>query len=153
MNFTAGLIFALSAVLGSSTPASAASVVTPPVPQPQTAEQYVRAYFADEPVMIEVARCESTFQQFDKDGSVHRGVVNDKDIGIMQINEHYHAETADKLGLDIYTLQGNVAYAQYLYDKEGTAPWSSSEACWGKTAAAKAVKTAKSADLAAANNI
>ena len=56
----------------------------------------------------------------------------------MQINEHYHSATAAKLGLDIYTIQGNVAYAQYLYQKEGTQPWSSSKPCWGKTAQALA---------------
>jgi hypothetical protein len=57
----------------------------------------------------------------------------------MQINEHYHSATAAKLGLDLYTIQGNVAYARYLYDKQGTAPWSSSQPCWGKVAKALAL--------------
>lgn len=102
------------------------------MPKATTVEEYVRAYFADAPIMAKVAFCESTFRQFDKDGSVHRGVVNNKDVGLMQINEYYHLDTAEKLGLDIYTIQGNVAYARYLFEKEGTTPWLSSSPCWGK---------------------
>jgi hypothetical protein len=136
MNFTAGLVIALSAVLGGTTPASAATI-TPPVPQPQTVEQYVETYFDDEPIMVAIAGCESHFTQYDADGSVYRGKINNLDVGVMQINEHYHSATATKLGLDLYTIQGNTAYAQYLYQKEGTAPWSSSQACWSKSAAAK----------------
>jgi len=53
----------------------------------------------------------------------------------MQINELYHADEAKALGYDIYTIQGNVAFARYLYDKQGTKPWMSSSACWSKTSA------------------
>ncbi len=95
-------------------------------------ESKVREYFKDIPIMIEVARCESTFTQFDKDGSVHRGVVNDADVGVMQVNEHYHLNTALKKGIDIHTLEGNLQYARDLYQKEGTVPWNSSSPCWGK---------------------
>lgn len=108
-----------------------------PMPATQTVEQYVREYFADTPIMIEIARCESRFKQFDKDGSIHRGVVNDQDLGVMQVNEFYHGITAKKLGLDLYGIQGNVAYAKYLYEKEGTQPWISSSPCWSKSKVAK----------------
>ncbi len=108
-----------------------------PMPATQTVEQYVREYFAEDPIMIEIARCESRFKQFDKDGSIHRGVVNDLDLGVMQVNEIYHGTTAKKLGLDLYTIQGNVAYAKYLYDKEGTQQWISSSPCWSKSKVAK----------------
>lgn len=94
----------------------------------------VRSYFADTPVLGEIAKCESEFMQFNKDGSVHRGIVNSKDVGVMQINEHYHLETAKDLGYNIYTLQGNMDYAKYLYDQEGVAPWSASAPCWKKSA-------------------
>ena len=107
------------------------------MPAAQTVEQYVRGYFADEPIMIEIARCESRFKQFDSDGSIHRGVVNRSDLGVMQVNEYYHGKVADKLGLDLYTIQGNVAYAKYLYDKEGVQPWMSSSPCWSKSKVAK----------------
>lgn len=95
-------------------------------------EEYVRQYFSDIPIMIQVAKCESHFRQLDKDGDIHRGVVNHADVGVMQINEFYHLDTSQKKDLDIYTLEGNTAYARDLYEREGTAPWSSSKACWGK---------------------
>lgn len=95
-------------------------------------EQYVRQYFSDIPIMIQIARCESTFRQLDTDGDIHRGRVNSADVGVMQINEFYHQGKAEKEGLDIHTLPGNVAYARDLYERQGTQPWISSKACWGK---------------------
>jgi hypothetical protein len=135
MPFAANFALAVSLALsGSSAPAPAPLAIMPPV---QTVEQYVREYFSDTPIMIEVARCESRFKQFDNDGSIHRGVVNNLDLGVMQVNEYYHGKTAIKLGLNLYTIQGNVAYAKYLYEKEGTQPWSSSSPCWNKSKVAK----------------
>jgi hypothetical protein len=49
----------------------------------------------------------------------------------MQINEKYHAEKAVELGINIYTLEGNVEFAKYLYDTFGSKPWKSSSKCWG----------------------
>ena len=101
------------------------------VENPLTLKEYVQAYFAETPVLAEVARCESGFRQVDaKDGQVLRGVVNKADVGLMQINEAYHGEKAKSLGLDLETVDGNLAYAKYLYDKEGTKPWSASAKCW-----------------------
>lgn len=130
-----GLSLAFSAALMPST-GTIAQNVQQPMPQAQTIEQYVSTYFADEPIMIAIARCESRFRQYNTDGSVLRGEQNGKDVGVMQINEYYHSAVADKLGLDLYTLQGNTAYAHYLYSKQGTSPWSASEPCWGKSKAA-----------------
>lgn len=98
--------------------------------QPMTLEDHVRDYFKDSPEMAEIARCESHFRHFLPNGKVIRGKVNRFDIGLMQINELYHAEKATKLGYDIYTLEGNLAYAKWLYDEEGLLPWSSSSKCW-----------------------
>lgn len=95
-------------------------------------EEYVRNYFADIPIMIQIARCESTFRHLSKDGEVHRGKVNNKDVGVMQINEYYHLDTSRKKDYDIYTIEGNTAYARDLYEREGTRPWNSSKPCWGK---------------------
>lgn len=61
-----------------------------------------------------------------------RGAQNPKDVGICQINEQYHKEKAEELKYDIYTTKGNVAYAKYLYDTQGTKPWVWSQACWDK---------------------
>ncbi len=95
-------------------------------------EDYVREYFSDIPVMIDIARCESTFRHYDKNGNVLRGVVNKSDIGVMQINTYYHGETAEKKGIDLYTLEGNLAYARDLYKRQGVKPWVHSSKCWNK---------------------
>jgi len=95
-------------------------------------EAYVKAQYADEPILVDIARCESTYRQFDKSGNILRGEVNSADVGVMQINEKYHADEAVKLGLNIYTTEGNVAFAKYLYKKYGGDPWSSSEGCWSE---------------------
>ncbi len=100
---------------------------------PQSLEEYVREYYKDDPILAEVARCESTFRHLDEDGSILRGVVNSQDIGVMQINLYYHADTAEELGYDLRSLEGNLAYAQALYEKQGTQPWSASKPCWGKS--------------------
>ena len=102
-------------------------------------ETRVREYFADIPLMAEVSRCESRFRQFESDGSVFRGKINDRDVGVMQINEYYHLERAKKLGFDLYSLEGNMAYARLLYKEQGAQPWVSSSPCWKKTEVAKAV--------------
>jgi hypothetical protein len=80
--------------------------------------------------MAEVAYCESTFRQFGEDGQPLRGHVNKADVGVMQINETVHLATATKMGLDLETLDGNLAYARHLYRTQGTAPWVYSAHCW-----------------------
>ena len=98
-------------------------------------EQIVRTYFRDIPVMIQVARCESTFRHTLADGSVLKGKVDPRDTGVMQINKGYHGATAQKLGLDLHDIYDNMEYARYLYEKQGTQPWSASSPCWGRTLA------------------
>lgn len=135
MPFAAGLALAVSLVLNAGSAGTVAPAAPTRMPSSQSPQEYVESYFSDIPVMIDIASCESHFTQYDKDGSVYRGTVNHSDIGIMQVNEYYHADTAAKLGLDLYTMQGNVAYARYLFEKEGTQPWVSSKPCWGPKAA------------------
>jgi len=95
-------------------------------------EAYVRDYFKDTPILAEIAKCESTFRQFDKEGKPLRGKVNNGDVGLMQINTYYHGERAIKNGFDIYTIDGNLGYAKFLYSKSGDAPWIHSSKCWKK---------------------
>jgi len=95
--------------------------------------QYVKEYFSEAPIMAEVARCESTYRHLNLSGDVLRGNVNTADVGVMQINERYHGKQASDLGVDIYTLEGNLAYAKYLYEKEGLRPWRSSAKCWNQS--------------------
>lgn len=103
------------------------------VSKPLTTEDAVNQYFSDLPIMVDIAHCESRFRQTDKAGNIFRGEVNHYDVGVMQINELYHLEDSKKLGYDIYTLKGNMAYARYLYEKQGARPWMSSSPCWAQS--------------------
>lgn len=85
--------------------------------------------------MIQVARCESTFRHTLEDGSVLRGKVDSADTGVMQINKRYHGTTAAELGLNLENIYDNMAYARYLYENQGTRPWSASAPCWDRTVA------------------
>jgi len=95
-----------------------------------TTEETIRKEFADIPLMIEIARCESEFRQFNKNGTVLTGYVDPRDTGVFQINTYYHLNTSQQLGLDIFTLKGNMAYARWLYEREGSRPWNASKPCW-----------------------
>lgn len=97
---------------------------------PFNVKAYVQEYFRDIPIMVQVARCESGFRQWDANGNVLLGHVDKRDTGVMQINKFYHLETSIKLGLDINTLEGNLAYARFLYESEGVKPWRASRHCW-----------------------
>jgi hypothetical protein len=95
-------------------------------------ETAVRSYFADIPVMIEIARCESGFRQFDAAGNALDGGAGGM-IGVFQIHERSHQAEANALGLDIRTREGNLAYARHLYEAEGTDPWISAYPCWNRS--------------------
>ena len=97
-----------------------------------TVREVVKDYFSDIPILIDVAHCESGIVQFNQDGTVLRGFVNPQDVGVMQINEKYHLDTSIRLGIDIYTLEGNLEYARFLYETQGTRPWEYSSHCWNK---------------------
>ena len=99
---------------------------------PLTTEQIVTEYFKDDPILVKVAFCESTLTHYKEDGTVLRGKVDNRDVGVMQINTYYHGDTADRMGLDLLTLEGNLAYAKNLYDRQGLQPWSASSKCWSK---------------------
>lgn len=99
--------------------------------------QKVKEYFEDTPALYSVARCESHWQQYEKDGSVMRGNIDPADVGVMQINERYHLQRSRKLGYDIHTLKGNMDYAKQLYEEKGLQPWSASKHCWANQRVAK----------------
>lgn len=138
IELTSAIIFLVTSLYGSGASVAVAQDIngsvntqaTSTVENPITLENYVRAYFVETPILAEVARCESGFRQVGSDGSVLRGEVNKSDLGLLQVNEYYHGEKALDLGFDLNTVNGNLAYAKYLYDKEGTKPWSASEKCW-----------------------
>lgn len=93
-------------------------------------EKRVREYFKDAPNMIEIARCESNFRQFTDAGNVLRGGMDGQMVGVYQFYETVHAAAAKSLGLNLSTLEGNLAYARHVYEAEGTDPWSSGQSCW-----------------------
>ncbi len=99
----------------------------------KTTEEIIAEHFKDTPILKKVAICESQNRQFDETGKVLRGKVNSQDVGAMQINEKYHLKEAQKLGLDIYTLEGNLDYAKHLYKKQGVKPWVHSSKCWDQS--------------------
>jgi len=88
--------------------------------------------------LTQIPNCESgdgtegSARQFNLDGSVvtHINKNGTRDYGAFQINST-HIKEAKALGDDIFTLQGNIAFALYLYSKNGTQPWNASKACWG----------------------
>ncbi len=135
-NLTATGLLAASALTGGST-LSADTLNPAPFQTAQTVEEYVREYFADAPVMIAIAECESQFRQYDKDGKILKNPTSTA-IGVFQIMASIHQDSADtELGLDITNVQGNAGYARHLYEKQGTTPWNASKACWGKSEAGK----------------
>lgn len=147
IEFTTGVAFLLSSMYGSMGPGTAVAITAASattgssekakvivLQDRKAVEKYLREQYADTPILVEIARCESTFAQFDKNGKVIRGRVDNQDVGVMQINERYHLETATTLGFDIHTIEGNVAYAKHLYEQQGAAPWKASKPCWGAQA-------------------
>jgi hypothetical protein len=90
------------------------------------------------PQLRRICSCESTGspnnepRQFDNNGNVLLGKVNNLDVGQCQINLKYHGDAAESLGMNLFTKAGNKAYAEYLYENQGSTPWNWSKACWGK---------------------
>lgn len=92
---------------------------------PAEVEAKVRTYFTDTPVMIEIAKCESKFRQYTDAGNVFYGGAGGGMVGIFQFYESIHKSSATALGYDLATVDGNIAYAKYLYKEQGTTPWRS----------------------------
>lgn len=103
-----------------------------PISDSKNVEKFLNDYFADIPIMTKIAKCESRYRHLDKNGNILKGEVTPLDRGVMQVNLYYHEDTATKLGLDLHDLDDNVAYARYLYEKQGAKPWMSSSHCWSK---------------------
>lgn len=78
--------------------------------------------------MLQVAECESGARQFTPDGSVVKNPIT-PDYGIFQINKGNFGE-AKRLGFDVFTLEGNIGYARYLYEQRGLHDWMASSKCW-----------------------
>ncbi len=86
----------------------------------------------DPDLALGIAFCESSLKHFNNDGSVRLGKVNPSDIGVFQINRHFHLAKSQALGYDISTAEGNVGYAIWLLKNYGTRAWDWSRPCWDK---------------------
>lgn len=86
-----------------------------------------------------ICACESSWEgtkhgeprQYEN-GKVLRGYVTPEDIGMCQISLTWHGDRAERLGADVFTTEGNIAYSNYLYEIEGSTPWYKSQFCWDK---------------------
>lgn len=90
---------------------------------------YVEDVFGSNHIMVDVAHCESGFRQYYSGGGVL--IAGDSNaVGVFQLLEYWHEKAAEDRGYSIYTVEGNVGYAQELYEEEGLKPWSPSSLCW-----------------------
>ena len=108
-----------------------------PTPQPALAKVEIKPKPTLHPALVSICGCESGGntgkpRQFNEDGTVVKGKVNSLDSGMCQINLKYHEARAISLGLDLFTEEGNIEYANLLYKEQGTAPWEASRSCWSK---------------------
>ena len=85
-------------------------------------------------VLEAIAKCESGGQQFYSDGRVVLNVNKDgsADVGKWQVNLRYHGAQIARMKLDVVNSEeDNRKFAEYLYERNGTADWSASKHCHG----------------------
>jgi len=83
-------------------------------------------------VMKDIAVAESGGKQFE-DGTtdVVTGKVNDRDLGLFQVNDSLHGKTCTNSGFDIRELEGNAKCAELLLTRRGTTnDWCNSAWNW-----------------------
>lgn len=72
-------------------------------------------------ILTEIIQCESGWEQFWPNGSVK---ISNGNIGLAQINYGAHYEEYEAMGLDVLNNPfHNIAYAVFLYAREGIRPW------------------------------
>lgn len=80
-----------------------------------------------------IINCESTmYAEAINRNRLKDGTIWSSDYGWWQVNDYYHKDTMDKLGLNIYNQWDSLEYGFILFKNQGTAPWSASEGCWSK---------------------
>jgi hypothetical protein len=87
------------------------------------------SFFKNDPVMVKVAACESSFWHTLPDGKLH--VSGDgKDVGQYQLRLPVHGDELSRYGLNPADFAHNVAFATHLYRRDGLRHWNSSRSCW-----------------------
>lgn len=87
----------------------------------------INKVFPDAPIMVKVAKCESSFKS-----DAYNGTNNSHDKGLFQISTKYHGAKVKELGLNMYDVKDNLAFARLLYEERGLEPWIWSKPCWSK---------------------
>ena len=111
---------------------------TPSEIKPESTQEMItriaKSYGQDPELVLAIIKCEG--EQYRTLGNNTNYDKQDRawstDIGLFQINDYYHAKTAEKMGIDIHTDRGNIVYAMWLMQKNGTRDWSASKQCWQK---------------------
>lgn len=92
-----------------------------------------------DPELAVICSCESKGipdgkpNHYESDGvTVLTGRVEPRDRGMCQINSYYWGAKATELGYDIETPNGNIQMANFIYETQGSQPWSASKKCHGK---------------------
>lgn len=109
-----------------------ANELIPVIEEVKDTEQLLIDRFGENHIMIKIASCESSLEHLKEDGTVITGHVDKDDTGLFQINLRFHQETAESMGLNVFEVNDNIAYASYLYETQGTKPWNASKSCWNK---------------------
>lgn len=92
------------------------------------------------PKLVPICACESSYagawwgepRQYFSNGNVVMNFEGNDDVGMCQINLTENAKKANILGYDLYTRAGNISYANWLFERQGSAPWFRSNHCWRK---------------------
>lgn len=86
--------------------------------------------YAEFSLLRSIAKCESNWRQYRRDGSV---VESNGNVGLAQINRIAHEGTYTKMNIDPENPYDNLKFMVYLYKRDGVAPWFAwSGHCWNK---------------------
>jgi hypothetical protein len=91
----------------------------------------IRAVFADAPIMMRVAMCESGIVHREN-GELKRNKQGSSARGMFQVMMYYHEPEMRRMGLNPNRIDEYLIYVRYLFDKQGLKPWAESKPCWGK---------------------
>lgn len=92
-----------------------------------------KVYNVDEKLVRAIIKCESRNDSTALNPNINKqGIVWSIDWGSMQINNYFHADSMNKLGLDYFDKYDSLEYGIMLLSTEGTKHWKSSYSCWSK---------------------
>lgn len=91
-------------------------------------------YKVNEQLVRKIIQCESEMYPSAINNNIDKnGKVWSSDYGPLQINNYYHEQVMNKLGLDIHNEYDSLKYGIMLLAAKGTQPWTASKMCWSKT--------------------